>query len=359
MFASMDTHPLVDAASQPKAGQEAESSNHQGQISKKAQKRAAKAARLHELKFERRAREKVAKKNKRREQAQAIANGDPDKNTARKRRRINGGGKMELFNARVVVDLGFDELMSDKEINSLTSQLAYTYSANRHAAHAFSVLIFTSLNGRTRQRLDAINDAGYRRWSRTEWWEEGYDRLWTEPSQPPQLAGEEASTQGSLMLAAQADRKKIVYLTADSSEELLELGEGETYIIGGICDHNRYKNLCLTKANDSQIRHARLPIGRYISLATRKVLTVNQVFEILLKWIDTRNWEEAFWAVIPKRKFQAGWRDQAGGKDRNMEPDDDGGHGSNTDDDEEAIYAKDGAEDRETDTAEIRESTDQ
>lgn len=86
-----------------------------------------------------------------------------------------------------------------------------------------------------------MNDAGYRRWSRTEWWGEGYDRLWTEPCQTSQLPGEETNMQGSLTLASQADRRKIVYLTADSSEELLELNEGETYIIGGICDHNRYK----------------------------------------------------------------------------------------------------------------------
>lgn len=159
--------------------------------------------------------------------------------------------------------------------------------------------MFTSLNGKTKQRLDAINDAGYRRWSRTEWWEEGYDRLWIAPSQLPQSPCEETNTQGGITLPAQVDRKKIIYLTADSSKELFELDEGETYIIGGICDHNRYKvsaqkplyvsithvgltggqpqNLCLNKAIDSQICHARLPIGRYISLATRKVLTVNQV----------------------------------------------------------------------------------
>ncbi|KAI9574831.1 guanine-1-methyltransferase-domain-containing protein [Boletus coccyginus] len=330
----MDIHPLVDVPSQPEPDQEAKSSNPQG-LSKKAQKRAAKAARLHELKLERRAREKEAKKHKRRERALAIARGELDANNPRKRRRTNAGDETEIFNARVVVDLGFDDLMSDKEINSLTSQLAYTYSANRHAACSFSVLLFTSLNGRTKQRLDAINDAGYRRWSRTEWWEEGYDRLWTElPSQRPQSPSEKTNTEVCPALPAQADRKNIVYLTADSSEELFELNERETYIIGGICDHNRYKNLCLNKAIDSHVRHAHLPISRYISLATRKVLTVNQVFEILLKWIDTRDWEKAFWAVIPKRKFQSGARDQGGvGKDGITEQDDNsGGHGTDADD---------------------------
>ncbi|KAH7887482.1 guanine-1-methyltransferase-domain-containing protein [Phlebopus sp. FC_14] len=278
---------------------------HPQGLSKKAQKRAAKAARLHELKLERRAREKEAKKRKRRERAQAIASGEIDVQVASKRRKTSAGGDVKSWGARVVVDLGFDELMSDKEINSLTSQLAYTYSANRRAPYPFSSLLFTSLSGRTKERLDAINEAGYRRWSSTEWWEESYEHIWTTTCQLGQLS-DGANNQSGPNSKANSDtlRETIVYLTADSEEELLELKEGETYIIGGICDHNRYKNLCLNKANTSKIRHARLPIGRYIALATRKVLTVNQVFEILLNWLETRNWEEAFWAVIPKRKFQ-------------------------------------------------------
>lgn len=121
-------------------------------------------------------------------------------------------------------------------MTSLTSQLAYTYSANRRSSTPFTSLLFTSLNGRTKARLDAINDAGYKRWTNTKWWEEGYDRIWT--SKSDSCGGDED---------VDAHRASVVYLTADSEEELIELKEGEIYVIGGICDHNRYKVCTLKK----------------------------------------------------------------------------------------------------------------
>ena len=45
---------------------------------------------------------------------------------------------------------------------------------------------------------------------------------------------------------SQAPKSSVVYLTADSPDELFELKEDETYIIGGICDKNRYKVSRLT-----------------------------------------------------------------------------------------------------------------
>jgi len=222
---------------QPVIAQVEENSITSQPLSKKAQKRAVKAARLQEQKVERRAREKEAKKRKRRERAQA---GDV---VPRKRRKMD----QTSFAAQVVIDLGFDDMMTDKvrtnivgiivlaraylqEVTSLTSQLTYTYSANRRSSTPFTSLLFTSLNGRTKARLDAINDAGYKRWSNTEWWEEGYDRIWT--SKSDSFGGNED---------LDAHRTSVVYLTADSDEELMELKEGEIYVIGGICDHNRYK----------------------------------------------------------------------------------------------------------------------
>ncbi|KAG6828658.1 hypothetical protein H0H92_007127 [Tricholoma furcatifolium] len=285
-------------------------------LSKNAQKKAARAERHAAFKLERRAREKEAKKEKKRvlqaKRAAGEIDDEEEKKRQKKKPRLHFGGK-------VVVDLGFDDMMNEKEIISLSSQLAYTYSANRNAAYPFS-LLYTSLNGRTFTRLESMNDAGYKRWTNTEWWTEGYERLWQDQTslpkkdEPTEKAVDEtrdAVTEPSTSEATPCQpgdiRQSIVYLTADSEVELAELKPHETYIIGGICDHNRYKNLCLNKAQESGIRTARLPIGRYLAaLPTRKVLTVNQVFEILLKWVETKDWEQAFYSVIPKRKFNAG-----------------------------------------------------
>jgi tRNA (Guanine-1)-methyltransferase len=110
---------------------------------------------------------------------------------------------------------------------SLCSQLAYTYSANRKSRTPFHSVLFTSLDGKTRARLDALG-AQYKRWQYVDFWEAGYDRMWGDQ------AGEGDGTQS-------CTQESVVYLTGDADEELQELKEGETYIIGGICDHNRYK----------------------------------------------------------------------------------------------------------------------
>jgi len=72
------------------------------------------------------------------------------------------------FKAQLVVDLGFDDKMSEKEVISLSSQLAYTYSANKKALCPFDRLIYTSLDGKTLNRLESVGDAGYKRWTGVE-----------------------------------------------------------------------------------------------------------------------------------------------------------------------------------------------
>jgi tRNA (guanine9-N1)-methyltransferase len=203
------------------------------------------------------------------------------------------------------------------------SQCAYCYSSNRKATQPFSSLLYTSLNGRTKARLDTLGT--YQNWRGIEWWEEGYEELWAETAPPTHQdatdtihtgtnsADENASSSlpytttytcpvtKSQKPRTTSAKDKVVYLTADSDFELSELDPTETYIIGGIVDKNRYKvpcttlpqesfrfandkgygsyqALCANKAQGQGIRTARLPIGVYLKeLPTRKVLTVNQV----------------------------------------------------------------------------------
>ena len=93
-----------------------------------------------------------------------------------------------------------------------------------------------------------------------------------------------------------------IYLSADSDYTLTELHPFSTYIIGGLVDKNREKGICAARAQAAGIKTARLPIGDYLAMASRKVLTTNHVHEIMLRWLECGDWGEAFMKVIPKRK---------------------------------------------------------
>lgn len=94
----------------------------------------------------------------------------------------------------------------------------------------------------------------------------------------------------------------IVYLSSDSPHTLETLSPNTSYIIGGIVDKNRHKGLCYKRACERGIPTAKLPIGEYMTMQSRSVLAINHVVEIMLKWLETGDWGEAFLSVIPKRK---------------------------------------------------------
>lgn len=97
-------------------------------------------------------------------------------------------------------------------------------------------------------------------------------------------------------------RENLVYLTSDSPNELTDLDEQKVYIIGGLVDHNHHKCLCYETALKHGLSHARLPIAKYLSMKTRSVLTVNQVFQIVCKYVECKDWLKAFVSTLPKRK---------------------------------------------------------
>ena len=65
----------------------------------------------------------------------------------------------------------------------------------------------------------------------------------------------------------------------------MELEPQKIYIIGGIVDRNVHKGLCEGKAREQGIATAKLPIQDYVNLNSNKVLTVNQVFAMLVEWV--------------------------------------------------------------------------
>jgi tRNA (guanine9-N1)-methyltransferase len=180
---------------------------------------------------------------------------------------------------RVVIDESFDNLMMEKEIKSMVSQITHCYSYNRQCLHPVK-LYCTSFGNKTKAEFeDKVSE--YERWRKNEIIFEAkpYEDFFAN------------------------EKENLVYLTADSPNILDTFDESKIYIIGGIVDKNRYKNLTLEKANKQNIATARLPIDENIKMSSRKVLTVNHMFKIIVNFLETKNWEKSLMDVLPPRKF--------------------------------------------------------
>lgn len=177
----------------------------------------------------------------------------------------------------------------------MASQVSYCYSANRSTNHPVKLLC-TSFNGKLKERMDTVMAAQYKSWKGVQFWPDTYEKLWRSPDESnPSDDGAKEWT---------CPKENVVYLTGDSPNILESLEEGKTYILGGIVDRNRYKYLCLDKAKKEGLSHAALPIAQHMpELTSRKVLTVNQVFEIMIRWIETKDWGDAIRTVMPTRKL--------------------------------------------------------
>jgi tRNA (guanine9-N1)-methyltransferase len=56
-------------------------------------------------------------------------------------------------------------------------------------------------------------------------------------------------------------------------------------------------------------------------MASRHVLTTNQVIEIMLKYLETQDWEKAFMSEIPQRKMPLLASSTEGSRDGEEPPD--------------------------------------
>ncbi|KAK9868004.1 hypothetical protein WJX84_012085 [Apatococcus fuscideae] len=178
----------------------------------------------------------------------------------------------------IVVDLSQAHLMSDIELKSMCQQIGHSYSYNVRAVEPCS-LHLCSLEGQMEEAV-LKQIAGFENWS-IHRHAAAYNEVFRE----------------------QLD--KVVYLTADSETTLEKLAPDEVYIIGGIVDRNRFSSMCLDQATAKGIRTARLPISEHVKLTGSRVLTVNHVVNILIKWLGCRDWKAALLESIPARKRTA------------------------------------------------------
>ncbi|EEF28985.1 tRNA (guanine(9)-N1)-methyltransferase [Ricinus communis] len=265
-------------------------------LSKNAQKKLLKQQRYEAKKAEKKALEKEHKKKeaerKRKEWQETLATVSEEERTKliesrqqlRKERmekrseerenKIQRLTEAKSNGQKIVVDLEFSHLMTSSEIHSLVQQIMYCYAVNGRCALPCHLWL-TGCNGEMENQLGRLP---------------GFDKWMIEKESR------------SYMEALQDHKESLVYLTADAETVLDELDLKKVYIVGGLVDRNRWKGLTMKKAQEQGIQTAKLPIGSYMKMSSSQVLTVNQVIEILLKFLETRDWKASFFQVIPQRK---------------------------------------------------------
>uniref|UniRef100_A0A1I7S554 tRNA (guanine(9)-N(1))-methyltransferase n=1 Tax=Bursaphelenchus xylophilus TaxID=6326 RepID=A0A1I7S554_BURXY len=222
-----------------------------------------------ERKLERRKELRILEKQRKKEKRKALK--DQGLGESLKKRKYTSM-EQSTCKQRIVVDMAYEHLMNPNLIRNTIAQLTFCYSANRRIPNPSQYHI-TGVSGETRKLFDELEGS------------KGWDvHVHEEP------------------LEKTFDSSEIVYLTSDSDNTLEQLNENDVYVIGGLLDHNRYPEASLKRAEANNWRHAKLPIGEFVKMNSRKVLTINQVFEILLQFMEHNNWEDAFFKVIPKRK---------------------------------------------------------
>ncbi|NXU11764.1 TM10B methyltransferase, partial [Pardalotus punctatus] len=100
----------------------------------------------------------------------------------------------------------------------------------------------------------------------------------------------------------------IVYLTPDSENVLEDIDPDKVYVLGGLVDESIHKQLTLRRAQEQSLQTARLPIREYMVKAPNsrnyhsETLAINQVFDILSTYYETRSWPAALRAGVSSGK---------------------------------------------------------
>jgi tRNA (guanine9-N1)-methyltransferase len=216
-----------------------------------------------------------------------------------------------------IIDCDFEAYMRENEIVSLSSQITRSYSKTRKGKYQPHLFI-SSWKGKLKSRFETVLENTHHHWKGVGIVEGDF----CDAAKEAKALMEGGKAGGVIDLIAQREDdpamtsaddlgpvspaedidQSVVYLSSESPYTLKRLEPNTSYVIGGLVDRNREKGLCYKRAKDYKVRTAKLPIGEYMAMQDRYVLTTNQVIEIMVKWLECGDWGEAFLDIIPKRK---------------------------------------------------------
>jgi len=181
---------------------------------------------------------------------------------------------------KVVIDCGYVDMMTAKEVCKLTMQIGRSYGINKKMGQPFELYL-------SRLSRDGVILRECQR----------------------QLMGFDSFPiiQSDKHPCELFDHNKLIYLTPDAKNELLTLEQDKVYIIGGLVDEHISKRVSLNHARSKEIATAKLPISGFMishspSQIPNETLTINQVVEVLTLICHGHQWPQALAECIPKRK---------------------------------------------------------
>lgn len=263
-----DTNYIVPCNKNENVDQDQSVNEKQPVLSKRQLKLLEKRKRWLELKPLRRAKEKEKKKLKMKMAKEAGIVLRPSRKMLKAAKMANSSCKV-----KVCFDLSLGHLMTGRELSKTFKQLHRCYSINRRAHAPLQLYITGYKNEVIKNSMNKLS--GYINWD-VNFCEEVYHKIFDKPD--------------------------IIYLTSDSPNIIESFDDTKVYIIGALVDHNRLKNVCFENAVKDGVGHARLPLDKYFKFKTRTVLTIDQVYSIILKITEGKTWIDAVSDIVPKRK---------------------------------------------------------
>jgi len=227
------------------------------------------------LKKEKRKEEKQRRRERFKEKRQ---NGEEASKLTTKQEQLQRLINAQQNGIKVCIDLQYSENMSSKEIQHLSNQLKRVYGSNKASTDPFN-LTFSSL--KKDNQIYQICEEKIT----------GFSNFHVHMSE--------------LSVSSEFDVSDIIYLTPDASQYLETLSHDKVYVIGGLVDDTVQSKVSLQYSDQEGITTRKLPISLYMQRAEqgtfKQILTVNQVFDILLKYQETKSWPEALKVGVPPR----------------------------------------------------------